>query len=211
MTASSSGISPAFVLWMIKHFVPTGLSSAHSHIFKRLKRLKFWDLSAKGILFQFVSTSVHIFSDSSPPYLLVCAADTRREHGIPAVTTWNPNTVVILLILLLPQPKNPFSSLRDHNWTLETRVQLWFMCPFQYISPFPSTHISPILKLCFIIPTSMIFSFDCTQMCIIHLNALLQSGLFCTGGTSFSFHLFSLSWCHLQSFSVILSFLCSPG
>lgn len=209
MTASSCGISPAFVSWMIKLLLPTRTQLSPQPPFRRLKRLKSWGLSPKGILFQFISTSVHAFSDLSPPYLLVCAADTRREHGIPAVITWNPNTDVIQLILLMPQPKNLFSSLRYCNWTLVTHVQLWLTCPFQYLWPFPSTRLSPVLKPCFIIPTSMVFNCGRTQMHIVHLNAILQTALLHNSDTSFNFYLFSLSWCHLQSQAVILPFLYS--
>lgn len=38
--------------------------------------------------------------------------------------------------------------------------------------------VSPILKLPFIIiPTGVIFTFGRTQMCIVHLNAILQTDL----------------------------------
>lgn len=92
-----------FQLWELSWFCvvdghiysKSGPSSACIHLFKRLKILKFWGLLSKSILFQFVSSSMHVFSDSSLPYPLVCAVDARCEHGFwffKSVITWNPNT-----------------------------------------------------------------------------------------------------------------------
>lgn len=206
MTASSCGISPAFVSWMIKLVLPTRTRLSPQPPFRRLKRLKSWGLSPKDILFQFISTSVHAFSDLSPPYLLVSATDTRREHGIPAVITWNPNKDVIQLILLMPQPKNLFSALRYCNWTLVTHVQLWLTCPFQYLWPFPSTRLSWNRALLFLqvwfltVVVLKCISFTWTQFCKLLCSTPVTHTLISTS---------SLSWCHLQSRAVILLFLYS--
>lgn len=83
---------------------------------------------------------MRVFSLS--PYQSVSATDTRHERGIPAGITQSPNTDMIWLILLMPQPKNPFSPFRYSNWTVHTHVTVTHI-PFQYLWPFPSTQ-SPL-------------------------------------------------------------------
>lgn len=64
-------------------------------------------------------------------------------------------------------PENPFSPLRYCN------SELWKNLTFSCVSC--ALLVSPILKLPFIIiiPTGVNFSFGRTQICIVHLNAIL--------------------------------------
>lgn len=183
------------------------ISSAHSHLFKRLKRLKSCSLSPKGILFQFVSTSVHIFPISSPPYLLVGAARTRHEHGIPALITLNPNTDMIHHIFLMPHWRSCLSLSETVTLKSGNSGSTVTLLPFS-VSPTLHLHARiPYSKTMLYCSYSMIFNLGHTQTCIAYLNAVLQTGLLCTSGTFFNFHLFSLSWCHLQNSVVILLFI----
>lgn len=145
MTSSSNGNFPPFVSWMIRLLLQIRTQLSPHPSLKETEEMKSWGLLSKGILFQFVSSSMHVSSDSSLPYPLVCAVDTRCEHGFSAVITQNPNTDMTQVILLMPQPKNPFSPPRYCNSEL---WKLTFSCVscalFSFSDPSPSYDISYI-------------------------------------------------------------------
>lgn len=165
---------------------------------KRLKRLKSWDVLSKGIVFKFVSSSMHVSSDSSLPDPLVCAVDTRCEHVFSSVITWNfsqsQRTHLALSDIVTLNSGNPHSA----------------VCPFQFSDPSLPYNTSSIETTLY-----YYYSYRCNFYLWLHLNMYCSSECnfvncsACTGDTYFNFYLFSLSWCYPQTLSAILLFLYS--